>query len=163
MNSPGKYTGLSVYLPGGFFYVKGIVFLTARMGENSIIGAMISLGSYVILQSFSAMLIYFEIVGETAVYFLVCISAATAAFLGCGYHLIKGTANMLNVSTVIAVFLTLTIIIGILSSPSNEIGFGLTGIGVSMVVGGLLAEIFGNFYRKKQKTRRDRMRMRRTR
>lgn len=128
--------------------------------KNSIIGAVISLLSYVVLQSISAMLIYFEMVGEGAVYSLVCISAALAVFLGCGYHLIQKTENILNSSTVIAIFLALTIVIGILSNPSHEIGFGLTGVGVSMVIGGLAAVFLGGFYRKRKKTRRDRLRMR---
>lgn len=114
--------------------------LFERLLKNSAIGAAIALIGYVGLQLLCALLIHCEIVGEGMLYLMVCVSAAVSSFLGCMYSVMReGEGHILSASVVACVFLSLTVVIGLLSGGSGTISSGWAGIGGAMAVGGLLA------------------------
>ncbi len=111
-----------------------------RLLKNSLIGAAIALVSYVTLQLLGALLIHCEIAGEEMIYPMVCVCAAVSSFLGCVYSVMRGGEGyILSASAVSLVFLSLTVVIGLLSRESGQLGAGLAGVGGAMAAGGLLA------------------------
>lgn len=77
-------------------------------------------------------------------YPMVCVTAALASFLGCGYSVLRGRGtSMLTVPVVVAVFLTLTLAAAFFTADAVRIENGLTGLGLSMAAGGLLAALVG--------------------
>lgn len=114
--------------------------LLERLLKNSVIGAAIALVSYVTLQLLCALMVHCEIAGEGMIYLMVCVSAAVSSFLGCVYSVMRGgDGYILSASAVAVVFLSLTVVIGLLSCESGSIGAGLAGVGGAMAAGGLLA------------------------
>ena len=141
---------------------KVVTSLSRELMKNSVIGALISLGSYIALQFADAALIHAEVVGEGALYSLVCVSAAVAAFLGCGYSVLRGgSGKALGAGAVILVFLTLTVAVALLGGEIEGIGERFVGVGASMAGGGLLAALLGSAMSGKRKTRREKTRGRR--
>ena len=70
-------------------------------------------------------------------YPMVCVTAALASFLGCGYSVLRGKGtSMLTVPVVVAVFLTLTLAAAFFTADAVRIENGLTGLGLSMAAGG---------------------------
>ena len=125
--------------------------------KNSVIGGVISLAVYVVLQFVAALLLYSEIVGERMVYPMACTSAVIASFFGCGYGVFrKEKGNSLGAAAVVVVFLVLTVVAGLLAGGTQTMGAGLTGIGGSMAAGGLAAAMVGGVIRGKRATRYDR-------
>lgn len=123
---------------------KVVVSLPQGMVKNSVIGGVLALASYVALQFLWALLIDRGLLGFDGLYPLVCVSAAVASFLGCGYSVLRRSgSSMLSVPVVIAVFLTLTLAAALLTADAVAIENGLTGIGLSMAAGGLLAALIG--------------------
>lgn len=121
---------------------KMVLSLPNGLIKNSVIGACISLASYTALQFLSAFLIHHEMLGEGVLYPMVCICAAVAAFLGCAYSALRaGGAMALNATSVVIVFLALTVAIALCTNEMGSIGMGLTGVGIAMAVGGLAAAI----------------------
>lgn len=119
---------------------KEIGSLLERLLKNSAVGAVIALLCYVTLQLLCALMIHCETVGEGMIYPMVCVSAGVSSFLGCVYSVMRGgDGHILSASAVAVVFLTLTVVIGLLSCESGSIGNGLVGIGSAMAVGGLLS------------------------
>lgn len=124
---------------------KVVMSLPKGMVKNSVIGGVLALTAYVALQFLCALLIDKGIVGMDKLYPMVCIAAFLASFLGCGYSVLKGKgANMLSVPVVVAVFLTLTLAAALLTAEAISIENGLTGVGLSMAGGGLLAALVGS-------------------
>ena len=114
--------------------------LIERLLKNSVVGAAIALVSYVALQLLCALMVHCEVVGEGVIYLMVCISAAISSFLGCVYSVMRGGEGyILSASAVAMVFLSLTVVIGLLSCESGVPGAGLAGVGGAMAAGGLLA------------------------
>lgn len=123
---------------------KIVMSLPKGMVKNAVIGGILALAAYVALQLGTALLIHKEVLGETAMYPAVCVSAALAAFLGCGYSIWKGRgASMLTTTAVVVVFLTLTLAAALLTTDTVAIENGLTGVGLSMAAGGLAAALLG--------------------
>ena len=121
---------------------KVVMSLPKGMVKNSVIGGVLALASYVALQFICAMLIDKEIVGMDKLYPMVCIAAFLASFLGCGYSVLKGKGtSMLSVPVVVVVFMTLTLAAALLTAEAVYIENGLTGVGLSMAGGGLLAAL----------------------
>ena len=131
-----------------------------KLIQNSAIGAVLALVSYVVLQLPVALFIHCEVWGEEMLYLSVCIAATVASFLGCASSVMRGgEGGMLSVSAVVLVFLALTVVVGLLSGEAGTIGAGLTGVGGAMAVGGLLAGILPSW--KGKKRRRDNSREKR--
>ncbi len=85
---------------------KVVMSLPEGMVKNCLIGGGISLLSYVLLQMVCALLVDRGLLGLTQIYPLVCVTAALASFLGCGYSVWKGKGtSMLSVPVVVVVFL----------------------------------------------------------
>ena len=127
--------------------------------KNSVIGAAVALVSYVVFQLLCALLIHCEIVGEGMIYPMVCVSAAVSSFLGCVYGVMRGgEGRILSASLVAAVFLVLTLLIGLLSCESSTISAGWAGIGGAMAVGGLLAAMVPSLVKRRGGTARGRIR-----
>ena len=125
---------------------KGIASLPRDLLKSSVVGAVVALAAYMLLQFAVALLIHCEVIGEGMLYPAVCVSAAVASFLGCGCSMLVGKrGGVLSASAVVAVFLGLTIVIGLLGGGSGAVGAGVTGIGVAMVAGGLLAAALAGF------------------
>jgi len=81
------------------------------------------------------------VLGLDQLYPLVCVTAALSSFLGCGYSVLKGKGtSMLSVPVVVVVFLSLTLAAALLTAEAVNVENGLTGLGLSMAAGGLLAE-----------------------
>lgn len=132
--------------------------------KNSAIGALLALACYVALQFVSALLIHSELVGEGTLYSMVCVSAGLAAFLGCGYSVMKGGAgSVLSASAVVLVFMALTVATALVLGEQGAIGGGLTGVGGAMAVGGLAAAVVPGLWEKKGVSRRDGRKTRRSR
>ena len=141
---------------------KTVVSLPERLLRYGLIGAMISLVSYVGLQLLGALLIHYEVVGEGMIYPLVCFSAALSSFFGCGYSVVRGGGgSVLSASTVVLVFLSLTAVIGAISGESGSLGAGMVGVGGAMAVGGLCAAVLLRLRREGHS--RDRSKMKRKR
>ena len=112
--------------------------------KNCLVGGGISLLSYVLLQMLCALLVDRGVLGLDQIYPLVCITAAAASFLGCGYSVLKGKGtSMLSVPVVVVVFLSLTLAAALVTTDAVQIENGLTGLGLSMAAGGLLAALVG--------------------
>ena len=131
---------------------KVVASLPKHLMKNSVIGALLALFCYILLQFLGALLIHTEVVGEAMIYPMVCLSAGIASFLGCGYSVLReSSGSVLSSSTVVAVFLTLTAAVGLLAGGAEMIGAGLTGIGGAMAVGGLLAAVVPGVWNKREK------------
>ena len=127
--------------------------------KNSVVGAVVALISYVTFQLLCAFLIHCEIAGEGMIYPLVCVSAAVSSYLGCVYGVMRGgEGRILSASLVTAVFLSLTVVIGLLSCESGVISTGWAGIGGAMALGGLLAAMTPSLLKKKGGAARGRAR-----
>lgn len=121
---------------------KVVMSLPKGMVKNSVVGAGIALGSYIALQLLCALLIDRGVVGMETLYPMVCITAAAAAFFGCGYSVLRGRC-MLTVPVVVVVFLTLTLVAAFFTADAIAVENGLTGLGLSMAAGGLAAALVG--------------------
>ena len=109
-----------------------------------VIGGGAALGVYILLQMVWAWLIHRQMVGEETLYPLVCLSAALASFLGCLISILgRKDASILSVSAVVAVFLALTLSAAFMTAEAIVVDNGLTGVGLSMAAGGLLAALVG--------------------
>lgn len=123
---------------------KIVMSLPKGMVKNSLIGGVLALAAYVALQFFFALLIDKGIMGMEQLYPMVCVAAALSSFLGCGYSVLKGKGtSMLSIPVVAVVFLTLTLTAAFFTADAISIENGLTGLGLSMAAGGLLAAIVG--------------------
>lgn len=123
---------------------KVVMSLPEGMVKHCLVGGGISLLSYVLLQMPCALLVDRGALGLDKIYPLVCVAAAVASFLGCGYSVLRGKgASMLSVPAVIAVFLSLTLAAALVTADAVRIENGLTGLGLSMAAGGLLAALVG--------------------
>ena len=123
---------------------KVVMSLPDGMVKNCLIGGGISLLSYILLQMLCALLVDRGVLGLEQMYPLVCVTAAVASFLGCGYSVLRGKgASMLPVPAVVVVFLTLTLAAALFTADAVSIENGLTGLGLSMAAGGLLAALVG--------------------
>lgn len=89
---------------------KVVMSLPQGMVKNSVIGGLLALISYVALQFVCAMLVDKGVLGLEQLYPVVCVTAAIASFLGCGYSVLRGKGtSMLTVPVVVVVFMTLTL------------------------------------------------------
>ena len=123
---------------------KVVMSLPEGMVKNSLIGGLLALLSYVALQFLCALLVDRGILALDQIYPLVCVTAAAASFLGCGYSVLRGKGtSMLSVPVVVVVFLTLTLAAALFTADAVSIENGLTGLGLSMAAGGLLAALVG--------------------
>lgn len=121
---------------------KIVMSLPKGMVKNTVLGGVLALGSYVALQFVCALLVDRGVLGMERLYPMVCVSAALASFLGCGYSVLRGK-SMLSVPAVVVVFLTLTLAAAFLTADAIAVENGLTGLGLSMAAGGLLAALVG--------------------
>lgn len=140
---------------------KVVMSLPKGMVKNSVIGGLLALAAYVALQFLCALLIDKGILGMERLYPMVCVAAFLASFLGCGYSVLKGKGtSMLTVPVVVVVFMTLTLAAALLTAEAISVDNGLTGLGLSMAGGGLLAALVGYNLpkggRSKSRTRRKR-------
>ena len=106
---------------------KIVMSLPEGMVKNSLIGGLLALLSYVALQFLCALLVDNGLLELDQIYPLVCVTAAVASFLGCGYSVLRGKgASMLPVPAVVVVFLTLTLAAALFTADAvsieNEIG-----------------------------------------
>lgn len=123
---------------------KVVMSLPEGVVKNSLIGGLLALLSYVALQFLCALLVDRGVLGLDRIYPLACITAAVASFLGCGYSVLKGKGtSMLSVPVVVVVFLTLTLAAALFTADAVSIENGLTGLGLSMAAGGLVAALVG--------------------
>ena len=123
---------------------KVVMSLPKGMVKDVTVGTVVSLGTYVGLQFLWALLIDRGMLGMERLYPLVCIAAALASFLGCGCTLLRGREGaMLSVPVVVVVFLSLTLAAALVTTDAVQIENGLTGLGLSMAAGGLLAALVG--------------------
>ncbi|MBD5169197.1 MAG: hypothetical protein HDT20_03625 [Oscillibacter sp.] len=123
---------------------KVVMSLPEGMVKNCLIGGAIALISYVLLQMLCALLVDQGVLGLDQIYPLVCVTAALASFLGCGYSVLRGKrTSMLPVPVVVVVFLSLTLTAALLTTDAVSVENGLTGLGLSMAAGGLLAALVG--------------------
>lgn len=123
---------------------KVVMSLPEGMVKNGLTGALLALLSYVAMQFVCALLVDRGVLGLDQIYPLVCVTAAAASFIGCGYSVLKGKGtSMLSVPVVVAVFLTLTLAAALFTADAVSIENGLTGLGLSMAAGGLLAALVG--------------------
>ena len=140
---------------------KVVMSLPKGMVKNSMIGGLLALASYIMLQFVCALLIDKGVLGMEQLYPMVCVAAFLASFLGCGYSVLKGKGtSMLSVPVVVAVFMTLTLAAALLTAEAISIENGLTGLGLSMAGGGLLAALVGYNLPKGNSRNRSRRRRR---
>ena len=131
---------------------KVVMSLPKGMIRNCLMGGIIALLSYLALQFACALLVHREVVGMEALYPMACASAGIAAFLGCGYSVLRRReGSVLTASVVVVVFLTVTLAAAFLTTDSISVANGLTGIGLSMAAGGLAAALIGANLPKKQR------------
>ena len=136
---------------------KVVMSLPQGMVKNSVIGGLLALISYVALQFVCAMLVDKGALGLEQLYPVVRVTAAIASFLGCGYSVLRGKGtSMLTVPVVVVVFMTLTLAAALLTADTIAIENGVTGLGLSMAAGGLLAALVGGNLPKGGKRRRGR-------
>ena len=137
---------------------KVVMSLPKGMIKNSVVGGLLALASYTALQLVCAFFIDKGILPLEHLYPAVCITAAAAAFLGCGYSVLRGKGtSMLTVPVVVAVFMTLTLAAAFLTADAISIENGVTGLGLSMAAGGLLAALIGsNLPKNRARSRRRR-------
>lgn len=123
---------------------KVVMSLPKGMVKNSVTGGLLALAVYVGLQFLCALVIDNGILGMELLYPMVCVCAFLASFLGCGYSVLKGKGtSMLSVPVVVVVFMTLTLAAALLTTDAISVENGLTGLGLSMAGGGLLAALVG--------------------
>lgn len=123
---------------------KVVMSLPKGMARDVAVGAVVSLGTYVGLQFLWALLIDRGLLGLERLYPLVCIAAGAASFLGCVSALLGAReGTLLPVPVVVAVFMTLTLTAALLTAETISIENGVTGLGLSMAAGGLLAALVG--------------------
>ena len=123
---------------------KVVMSLPEGMVKNSLIGGLLAMLTYVALQFLCALLVDRGILALEQIYPLVCVTAAVASFLGCGYSVLRGKGtSMLSVPVVVVVFLTLTLTAALFTAETVSVENGLTGLGLSMAAGGLLAALVG--------------------
>ena len=121
--------------------------------KSSIVGAAIALAAYVLLQLLTATLMYRELLSEESLYGAVCVTAGIAAFLGCGYSVLRRKSGaMLSSAAVAVVFLALTVAVAMLTEET--VGEGQAGVGLSMALGGLAAALVGSRRKKSGKGRK---------
>ena len=134
---------------------KVVMSLPKGMVKNSVTGGCVALAAYAALQLLCALLIHKELLGEDVLYPMVCVAAAAASFLGCGYSVLtRQEGAILTVSAVTAVFLLLTLAVALLANRSVAVENGLVGVGLSMAAGGLLAALVGaNLPRQSRRTK----------
>lgn len=143
---------------------KMVASLPRGLMKNSVVGAILALVCYVLLQFFVALLMHSEVAGEGAMYPMVCAAAGLSSFLGCVYCVVKGGGGrVLSASAVVLIFLVVTVAVALLTSEVGMIDGGLTGVGAAMAAGGLLAAFVPEFWMKKGKSRRDVPKVRRVR
>ena len=124
---------------------KVVMSLPKGMVKHSLLGGLVALVSYVLLQFLVALLIHQGVLGPEKLYPAVCVTAAVAAFLGCGYCVLRGRGgSMLSVSAVVVVFLAVTVAAAFLTADAIAVSRGLTGVGLSMAAGGLAAALAGS-------------------
>ena len=124
---------------------KVVMSLPKGMLKDSVTGGVLALVSYTALQLVCALLIDKGVLGMERLYPMVCVAAFLASFLGCGYSVLKGKGtSMLTVPVVVAVFMTLTLAAALLTAETISIDNGVTGLGLSMAAGGLLAALVGH-------------------
>ena len=141
---------------------KVVMSLPEGMVKNCLVGGAIALVSYVLLQMLCALLVDQGVLGLDQIYPLVCVTAALASFLGCGYSVLRGKGtSMLPVPVVVVVFLSLTLTAALLTTDAVSVENGLTGLGLSMAAGGLLAALVGYNLPKGKRGRTDPRRKRR--
>ena len=123
---------------------KVVMSLPKGMVKSSVIGGFIALAAYVVLQLVCALLIHRELLGEESLYPMVCVAAAAASFLGCGYSVLsRREGAVLTVSAVTIVFLALTVAAALITRKTVAVENGLVGVGLSMAAGGLAAALVG--------------------
>lgn len=137
---------------------KIVMSLPKGMVKSSGLGGVAALVVYVLLQMVCALLIEREVVGVELLYPMVCVTAAVASFAGCLCCVLWGKdRSVLSVSAVVIVFLTLTLAAALLTADTIAVENGLTGVGLGMAAGGLLAAILipgGTGSRKGDRRRR---------
>ena len=69
---------------------KLVMSLPQGMVKNSVVGGVLALASYVALQFVCALLVDRGVLGMESLYPMVCVAAALASFLGCGYSVLRG-------------------------------------------------------------------------
>ena len=130
---------------------KNMLSLPGGMIKNGGVGALISLVCYILLQALSALLVCEEIISPDMVYPAVCVSAAVASFVGCVVGMVQADkGNALSSAVVVAVFLSLTVLIGVCMNEGGVDGSGLIGVGVAMSLGGLASAFLGGGVRRKE-------------
>ncbi len=130
---------------------KVVMSLPKGMVRNCLVGGVIALVSYLALQFLCALLVHREVVGMNTLYPMACVSAGIAAFLGCGYSVLRRREGcILTSSVVVVVFLTVTLAAAFLTTDSISVANGLTGVGLSMAAGGLAAALIGANLPKRQ-------------
>lgn len=140
---------------------KVVMSLPQGMVKNSVVGGLLALLSYAALQLVCALLIDKGILPLEHLYPAVCITAAAASFIGCGYSVLMGKgASMLSVPVVVVVFMTLTLAAALLTADTISIENGVTGLGLSMAAGGLLAALAGSNLPKNRSAARSRRKRR---
>ena len=123
---------------------KIVVSLPKGALKRSLQGGALALVIYLALQWLWALLIHKGVMGFELLYPAVCVAAALSSFCGCLYSAMKnGRAESLGVAAVVAVFLAVTVAAGLFSADGLAVERGLTGVGLSMAAGGLLAALVG--------------------
>ena len=141
---------------------KVIASLPGVLVKNSVVGAILALACYVALQFVAALLIHSEVVGEEMMYPMVCVAAGVSALAGCSYSVLRGgVGSVLSASSVVMVFLTVTVAVALLAGEAGTVGVGFTGVGSAMALGGLVAAVLPGFWVKRGSGRRDGMKGRR--
>ncbi len=124
---------------------KVVMSLPQGIIKNSVVGGLLALVSYAALQLICALCIDKGILSLEHLYPAVCVTAAVASFIGCGYSVLRGKGtSMLSVPVVVVVFMTLTLAAALLTADTISIENGVTGLGLSMAAGGLLAALVGS-------------------
>lgn len=143
---------------------KVVMSLPKKTVKNGIMGAVVSLTSYVALQFPVAFLINSEMVGEGVIYPAVCVCACVACFLGCTYSTLRSDGGAaLSAVPVMAIFLTLTAAISMCAGHNSAIGSGLVGVGMAMVAGGVVSSVICCSIGRKRVSRREKKRNKRRR
>lgn len=141
---------------------KVVLSLPSGMVKNSVVGALLSLACYIVLQFPVALLLHNEVLGEGALYPAVCVCAALAAFSGCAYSALRsGEGMVLSAASVVLVFLVLTVAVALCTNEVGTLGAGLTGVGAAMAVGGLAAALVCGAMGRKPSSRREKKRTKR--
>lgn len=125
---------------------KQTMSLPCKKIGSYLVGGLVALGAYALLQLPVSFLVHREVIEEGAIGAAICISASLASFLGCGYSVLKGEkGTALSAAAVTAVFLTLAAAVGACLGDRTAVGPVLTEVGIAMVFGGLAAAVAGGF------------------